>query len=76
MRPLTIKQILDAEEPYPDAGHQVDGVTISQVRAPDFYHTTLAQKANVVRSPWSDKFATSAHKPPTLLTRSTTGLVS
>ena len=31
MRPLTIKQILDAEEPYPEAGHQVDKVTISHV---------------------------------------------
>ncbi len=34
VRPLTIKQILDAEEPYPEAGHQVDKVTISHVRAP------------------------------------------
>lgn len=31
MRPVTIKQIIDAEEPYPEAGHQVDRVTISHV---------------------------------------------
>lgn len=36
MRPLTIKQILDAEEPYPEAGHRVDNVVINHVRSSSF----------------------------------------
>lgn len=32
VRPLTIKQILDAEQPHPDADFKVDGENISQVR--------------------------------------------
>lgn len=31
LRPLTIKQILDAQQPHPDADFRVDGDTITQV---------------------------------------------
>ena len=31
VRPLTIKQILDAQQPYPDSDFKVDGEAISSV---------------------------------------------
>ena len=34
VRPVTIKQILDADEPYPEAGFQIDKTPISHVRHP------------------------------------------
>jgi replication factor A2 len=32
VRPVTVKQILDAQQPHPDADFKVDGDAISQVR--------------------------------------------
>ena len=33
LRPVTIKQILDAQQPHPDADFRIDGEGISQVRS-------------------------------------------
>jgi hypothetical protein len=32
VRPVTIKQVLDAQQPHPDADFKIDGDAISQVR--------------------------------------------
>ena len=47
MRPVTIKQILDAQQPHPDADFKVDGDAISQITFVGQIRTISTQTTNI-----------------------------
>ncbi|KAK7750507.1 Replication factor A protein 2 [Diatrype stigma] len=47
LRPVTIKQLLDAEQPYPDANFRIDGVEVAQVTLVGQVRAVSPQTTNV-----------------------------
>lgn len=47
LRPVTIKQLLDAEQPYPDANFRIDGVEVAQVTLVGMVRAVSPQTTNV-----------------------------
>ncbi|RYP44737.1 hypothetical protein DL768_008842 [Monosporascus sp. mg162] len=47
LRPVTIKQLIDAEQPYPDANFRIDGVEVTQVTLVGMVRAISPQTTNV-----------------------------
>jgi replication factor A2 len=48
LRPVTIKQILDAQQAHPDAEFRIDGVEVGQVSFPSYYCSWWFQQLTFV----------------------------
>ncbi|RYP58705.1 hypothetical protein DL769_008836 [Monosporascus sp. CRB-8-3] len=47
LRPVTIKQLIDADQPYPDANFRIDGVEVTQVTLVGMVRAISPQTTNV-----------------------------